>query len=217
MSAVQAGIKILPLLLSTVLISILSGAIISAIGYYNFVIIPCMILFTVGSGMLTTLDLHSPLREWFGYQVIAGLGIGSGFQIGVLVVQTVLPQAMVPVATACVQFFQALGGAIFVAVAQTLFQNGLIDTIAKDDIGIDGTVFINSGASQIHSVLEGIGRLDALDSVLKAYMTGLRHTYYISVACAACAFLTVLGLEWRSVKKGPGGQEKGAAAAPAHV
>ncbi|KAK2595437.1 hypothetical protein QQS21_006847 [Conoideocrella luteorostrata] len=217
-SAVQAGIKILPLLLSTVLISVVSGGIISAIGYYNFVIIPCMVLFTVGSGMLTTLDIHTPLREWFGYQVIAGLGIGSGFQVGVLVVQTVLPQDMVPVATACVQFFQALGGAVFVAVAQTLFQNGLIDTLAQDNIGIDGKIFINSGANQIKNVLEGIHRLDALDSVLKAYMTGLRHTYYISVACAGCAFLAVLGLEWRSVKKGPGGEKKDASSAtPAGV
>lgn len=217
-SAVQAGIKILPLLLSTVLISVASGGLISAIGYYNFVVIPCMVLYTVGVGMLTTLGLHTPLREWFGYQVIAGLGIGAGFQIGVLVVQTVLPQDMVPIATACVQFFQALGGAIFVAVAQTLFQNGLIDTLARDDMGIDGKIFINSGANQIHSVLERMGRLDALDSVLTAYMTGLRHTYYISVACAGCAFLAVLGLEWRSVKEGPRGERKdAAAAAPAHV
>ncbi|KJZ78467.1 hypothetical protein HIM_01858 [Hirsutella minnesotensis 3608] len=207
-SAVQAGIKILPLLLATVVVSILSGAIISAIGYYNFVIIPCMILFTVGSGMITTFDLHTPLREWFGYQVLAGLGIGAGFQIGVLVVQTVLPQEMVPVGTACVQFFQALGGAIFIAVAQTLFQNGLIDGIQAANNGIDGRVFINTGASQIRQVLTQMNRLDALETVLEAYMTGLRHTYYISVACAGCAFLAVLGLEWKSVKKGPGGQDK---------
>ncbi|PHH90310.1 hypothetical protein CDD83_3984 [Cordyceps sp. RAO-2017] len=207
-SAVQAGIKILPLLLATVVISVLSGAIISAIGYYNFVIIPCMVLFTVGSGMISTFDLDTPLRQWFGYQVLAGLGIGAGFQIGVLVVQTVLPQDMVPVGTACVQFFQALGGAIFISVAQTLFQNGLIDGLRAADVGIDGRVFINSGASEIKQVLARMGRLDALDSVLRAYMTGLRHTYYISVACAACAFFAVLGLEWRSVKKGPDGQKK---------
>ncbi|KAK9440851.1 MFS toxin efflux pump (AflT) [Metarhizium brunneum] len=207
-SAVQAGIKILPLLLATVLCSIITGGLISVIGYYNFVIIPCMILYTVGSGMITTFDVDTPLRQWFGYQVIAGLGIGAGFQIGVLVVQTVLPQEMVPVGTACVQFFQALGGAIFVAVAQTLFQNGLIDTLAKDNIGIDGKIFINSGASQIKHVLEGMGRLDTLDQVLEAYMIGLRHTYYISVACAGCAFLAVLGLEWRSVKHGPDGRKR---------
>ncbi|UNI22564.1 hypothetical protein JDV02_008441 [Purpureocillium takamizusanense] len=207
-SAVQAGIKILPLLLATVIISVVSGGIITAIGYYNFVIIPCMILFTVGSGMITTFDVDTPLREWFGYQVLAGLGIGAGFQIGVLVVQTVLPQEMVPVGTACVQFFQALGGAIFVAVAQTLFQNGLIDTINEEKIGIDGRAFINSGASEIKHVLERMGRVDAFDAVLKAYMTGLRHTYYISVACAALALLMCLGLEWKSVKHGPEGQKK---------
>lgn len=207
-SAVQAGIKILPLLLSTVLISVVSGGIISAIGYYSAVVIPCMVLYSVGTGMITTFDLHTPMKEWFGYQVLTGLGIGSGFQIGVLVVQTVLPQDWVPVGTACVQFFQALGGAIFIAVAQTVFQNGLIDKIKSDNIGIDPNIFINSGASEIKHVLEQMGHLDALDTVLEAYMKGLRNTYYISAACACCAFFCALTLQWKSVKKGPDGQEK---------
>ncbi|KAL7907163.1 MFS general substrate transporter [Trichoderma velutinum] len=206
-SAVTAGIKILPLLLSTVLISVLSGGLISVIGYYNYIIIPCMILYTVGTGLLTTLDVHSPLKEWFGYQVIAGLGIGAGFQTAVLVVQTVLTQEWVPIGTACVQFFQVLGGAVFVAVAQTLFQNGLIDQLEKDNIGIDPQIFINSGASEIKSTLASINRLDAFDAVLRAYMLGLRHTYYISVACAGCAFLCCLAFEWRSVKKGVDGKK----------
>ncbi|KAI8674980.1 MFS domain-containing protein [Fusarium keratoplasticum] len=207
-SAVQAGIKILPLLLSTVLCSIVSGGVITAVGYYNFVIIPCMVLFTVGSGMLTTLDVDSPLKEWFGYQVIAGLGIGAGFQIGVLIVQTVLPQEWVPVGTACVQFFQAFGGALFIAVAQTVFQNGLIDTIKADNIGIDPTIFINSGASEIKEVLTKMHRLDAFDTVLEAYMKGLRDTFYISLACSACALIACLFFQWKSVKQGPDGQKK---------
>ncbi|KAL7938470.1 MFS general substrate transporter [Trichoderma chlorosporum] len=206
-SAVTAGIKILPLLLSTVIISVATGGLISVIGYYNYIIIPCMILYTVGTGMLTTLDVHSPLRVWFGYQVIAGLGIGAGFQTAVLVVQTVLTQEWVPIGTACVQFFQVLGGAVFVAVAQTLFQNGLIDQLEKDNIGIDPQLFIKSGASEIKSVLEGIGRLDAFDAVLNAYMLGLRHTYYISVACAGCAFLCCITFQWKSVKHGADGKK----------
>ncbi|KAL7810167.1 MFS general substrate transporter [Trichoderma gracile] len=207
-SAVTAGIKILPLLLSSVFTSILTGGLISAIGYYNFIVWPCMILYTVGTGMITTFAVHTPLKEWFGYQVLAGLGIGAGFQASVLVVQTVLSQEWVPIGTACVQFFQVLGGAVFVAVAQTLFQNGLIDQLEKDNLGINPQLFINSGASEIKSVLAGIDRLDALDAVLEAYMLGLRHTYYISVACAGCAFLCCLGFEWRSVKKGPNGEKR---------
>ncbi|KAI3528181.1 hypothetical protein CSPX01_16415 [Colletotrichum filicis] len=207
-SAVQAGIKILPLLLSTVLSAIVSGGVITVVGYYNFVIIPCMILFAVGSGMLTVLDVVSPPKEWLGYQIIAGLGLGAGFQVGVLVVQTVLPQEWVPVGTAAVQFFQALGGALFIAVAQTVFQNGLIDTIKADSIGIDPTIFINSGASEVKDVLRRMGRLDAFDIILQAYMEGLRDTFYITLACAACAFICCLFFQWKSIKQGPDGHRK---------
>ncbi|PHH58430.1 hypothetical protein CDD80_2323 [Ophiocordyceps camponoti-rufipedis] len=157
--------------------------------------------------MLTTLDVdNTPLRKWFGYQVLTGIGIGPGFQTGVLVVQTVLPQDMVPVGVACVQFFQALGGAVFVAVAQTLFQNGIIDGVAR--LGFDGRAFINSGANEIEQVLARLDRLGLRKPVLEAYMTGLRHTFFISVAAAACAFFCILGLEWKSVKKSPYGRAR---------
>jgi hypothetical protein len=148
-----------------------------------------------------------------------GLGIGSGFQIGVLVVQTVLPIEDVPVATACVQFFQAFGGAIFIAVAQTVFQNGLINGVLRDAPGIDPAIFINSGASQVRDILIMMHREDAITAVLEAYMTGLRGTYYITVGCAAAAFLSCLGLQWKSVKKMENGVEKkpGEKATPAAV
>lgn len=71
-SAVEAGIKLLPLLISTVLMSVVTGGLITTVGYYNPFVIPSMVLFTVGAGMLTTLGLHPPLREWFGYQVLTG-------------------------------------------------------------------------------------------------------------------------------------------------
>ncbi|KAH8719808.1 Efflux pump roqT [Beauveria bassiana] len=206
-SAVQAGIKVLPLLLATVICSVVSGAMVSRFGTYNYVIVPCMVLFSVGAGLITTFDVHTPLREWFGYQVLAGLGVGAGFQIAAVVVQTVLPQEWIPVGTACVQFFQSLGGSIFIAVAQTVFQNGLLEGIESANLGIDSRIFINSGVSQARNILQQLHREDALPLVLDAYMKGLRNTYYISMACAICAFLSALALEKRSVKENR--QEKG--------
>ncbi|CRK40095.1 hypothetical protein BN1708_016772, partial [Verticillium longisporum] len=200
-SAVQAGIKILPLLLSVVLSSIVSGALISWLGYYSAVTLPCLALFVAGAGALTTLDVGTGLPEWFGFQVLAGLGVGPGFQLGVLVVQTVLKLEDVPVATACVQFFQALGGAVMIAVAQSLFQTGLMDGVRKNVLGIEPRIFINSGADQVRELLENLGREDALGDVLDAYMVGLRDTFYVTLACAAVAFVACAGLEWKSVKK----------------
>lgn len=201
-SAVEAGIKLLPLLLATVLTSILSGALITGIGYYNPVVLPSMVLFTAGAGMITTFTLDSPTSVWLGYQVLAGLGIGVGFQLGVLVVQNVLPQEDIPVATACVQFFQSFGGAIFIAVAQTVFQNGLIEGVKRDAPGVDPEIFINSGANQAREILRGMGMEQYTTAVLSAYLSGLRNTYYIVVACAAAAFFAALGLSWVSLKNG---------------
>jgi len=200
-SAVQAGIKLLPLLISVVITSVATGGLITVVGYYNPFILPSMVLFTVGCGMITTLSLTSPLSEWFGYQVITGLGIGVGFQTGVLVVQNTMALEWIPVATACVQFFQSMGGAIFIAVAQSLFQNGLTTAVNRDAPGVPAQIFINSGASQVRQVLARLSMEQFTEQVLGAYLEGLRNTYYMSVALAGCGFLVSCGLSWKKIKK----------------
>lgn len=189
------------MLISVVITSVLTGGLISVVGYYNPFILPCMVLFAVGAGMVTTFDLHSPFRVWFGYQVIIGLGIGVGFQTGVLVVQNTMPLEWIPPATACVQFFQSLGGAVFIAVAQSVFQNGLINEMKANAPGIPPEIFINSGASQVREVLRQLGAEDMLEPVLRAYLKGLRNSYYISVACACCGFLAACGLSWKKIDR----------------
>jgi hypothetical protein len=130
-----------------------------------------------------------------------GLGIGVGFQTGVLVVQNSVSHEWIPQATACVQFFQSLGGAIFIAVAQAVFQNGLAEGVERDAPGIPPQIFINSGASQIPQVLEELHAEEYLTEVLSAYLDGLRNSYFITVACAAAAFVAACGLSWKKIQK----------------
>ena len=197
----QAGIKLLPMLIAVVITSVGTGGLITVVGYYNPFVLPSMVLFTVGAGMITTLGLTAPFGEWFGYQVLAGLGIGVGFQTGVLVVQNTMPLEWVPVATACVQFFQSLGGAIFIAVAQAVFQNGLTEGVQKNAPGIPPEIFINSGASQVREILRTMHREDLTEAVLNSYLQGLRYSYYITVACAAAAFVAACGLSWKKISR----------------
>lgn len=206
-SATKAGIELLPLLISTVISSIVTGGLITAIGYYTPVMIFCMILFAIGSGLITTFSLTTPLSQWFGFQVLTGIGIGVGFQGGVLVVQTVLPLVDVPVGTACVSFFQSLGGALFISVCQTLFQNGLKSGIEQHAPQLDPQMFLHSGATEIRQLLTQLHQEEALDAVLQAYVEGLTHCYWVTTACAIGSFVAACGLSWFSVKKGHG-QEK---------
>ncbi|CZT04106.1 related to aflatoxin efflux pump AFLT [Rhynchosporium agropyri] len=203
-SATKAGIQLLPLLISTVISSIVTGGLITVIGYYVPIMLFCMALFSIGAGLITTFSIHTPFAQWFGYQVLCGAGIGVGFQGGIVVVQTVLPLSDVPVATACVSFFQTLGGALFIAVAQTLFQNGLLSGIQKYEPQLPAQRFLRSGATQIREILKELNQEQALDGVLRAYVDGLRGTFWITAACAIAAFFCCLGLQWKSVKDGHG-------------
>ncbi|KAH8904379.1 MFS general substrate transporter [Coniochaeta sp. PMI_546] len=216
-SAVQAGIKLLPMLIAVVLTSIMTGGLISVVGYYNPFILPCMILYAVGAGMITTFDIDSPLRVWFGYQVLAGLGIGVGFQTGVLVVQNTVSIEWVPQATACVQFFQSLGGSIFIAVAQSVFQNGLISGIEQNAPGLPPEIFIHSGASQVKEILKQLHAEQYTEAVLRAYLDGLRDSYYITAACAAAAFVVACGLSWKKIEKKRAGPKDAAEVTPATI
>lgn len=197
----QAGIKSMPFLIAMVISSMASGVVITIIGYYNPVVLFETALLTAGAGCITSFWIDTSFSKWFGYQVLMGLGTGVCFQAPILVVQNVLPQELIPQATACVQFFQSLGGAVFMAVSQTVFQNGLISHLARDVPDIDPTIILNSGASQIRRLVDDMGRQGDIDAVLGAYTLGLRNTFYISVVAAGCALLVSSGLEWKKIKK----------------
>jgi hypothetical protein len=35
----------------------------------------------IGTGLMSTFDSHTPMSKWIGYQIVAGVGQGSGFQM----------------------------------------------------------------------------------------------------------------------------------------
>ncbi|KAI9773184.1 MAG: hypothetical protein M1840_008305 [Geoglossum simile] len=201
-SATKSGIEVLPLLLATVVSSIISGFLITLVGYYVPFVVGGTALFCIGSGLISTYSTHTPFGKWFGYQVLTGAGVGVGFQGPMLAVQTVLPLEDVPIGTACVMFFQTLGGALFISVGQTVFQNGLVRGTYKFANDIDPKALLNAGATMIRPVLEEMGKLEELPNAIKAYMAGLTDAYRVTVACSAIAFLAACFLEWRSVKDG---------------
>ncbi|KAF7902566.1 hypothetical protein EAF00_002469 [Botryotinia globosa] len=91
-----------------------TGAAISALGYYTPIMLICMLLFAIGSGLLTTLSVNTSYARNAGFQILTGLGVGIGFESGIIVAQTVMSNKRIPVAISCVSLFMTLGGAVFV-------------------------------------------------------------------------------------------------------
>ncbi|KAJ5674172.1 major facilitator superfamily domain-containing protein [Penicillium macrosclerotiorum] len=205
-SAMKSGIQLLPLMLATVVSSVVIGGSITAAGYYTPFLIVSSAIAAIGTGLITLFDVDISTGKWIGYQIVVGAGVGAGFQVPMTAVQTVLKAEDIPVGTAAVMFFQTLGGALFIAVGQSVFQNGLIDGIVKYAPEVSPNVIVGAGATEMRHVLSQTGQLDQLGNVIKAYMSGLRDAYRVSLALACVAFVASLFLEWKSVKKAGGGK-----------
>ncbi|CAG8918355.1 unnamed protein product [Penicillium salamii] len=195
-TATKSGIMNLPTIIAVVVVSILCGGLVTACGYYTPFMIGASIIMTIGAGLLTTLEVDSNHAKWIGYQALFGIGIGMGMQQPMIVTQTALKPADVPVGTAMVIFAQTLGGAIFISVAQNVFQNQLITNFAKYAPEQNAPKLISAGATMIRSLVQG----DQLHSVLLAYNAAITQTFYVAVAMGALSLVGPIFVEWISVK-----------------
>lgn len=200
--ATKSGIQLLPLLLPTVISSAVLGGVVAKVGYYTPFLIVSTAIFAIGTGMLTMYSVNISDAKWIGYQILAGTGVGAGFQLPLAAVQTVLPQDDIPVGSACIVFSQNLGGAIFVAVGQAIFQNGLLDGLRNFAPSVDPSLILSAGATGLRATLTSKGQIDQLPAVIESYMKGLQDTYRVALALTVAAFVASLFLEWRSVKEG---------------
>jgi hypothetical protein len=146
-SAVESGIRNLPFLLGVTIMTIISGAMITSLGWHTPWAFFCTVFMAVGAGLMMTFKVDTGLGKWFGYQVIYGFGAGAGFQQPVVAVQSILKPEDVPVGTTIILFIQLFGGAVFASVATNIFNNHLVTNLMKEVPGVDVQTVINAGAT----------------------------------------------------------------------
>ena len=160
-----------------------------------------MALFAAGAGSLTTLSVTTSYWQGFGFQILTGLGVGVGFEGGMIVAQMAVPPSSISVAISVVSFAMTLGGTIFLSVAQAVFNHGMLREIAVLAPQIDGHILLKSGATDLHTLLTAMDQQQYVAAVLRAYAEGTRGVFWLVMACASAAFVAACGLRWRSVKK----------------
>lgn len=195
-TAEQSGIRTIPYLVSITISSIVVGGSVTALGPYVPFTWVGSAIFAVGSGLLYTLKVDSSTGTWIGYQILAGAGAGACVQIPFIAVQVVLNKKDMPVGNAVAIFFNSLGGAISISIAQNIFSNTLVKEIPKYTSGVDPATIVMAGATHIREVTPP----SQLEGVLYAYNIAVTSAYILSIACASIAFLLSLGFEWKSVK-----------------
>src|SRR3981081_3402891 len=89
----------LPMILGLVFVSVLSGGLVTVLGYYTPFMLLASVFMSIGAGLLATFKVDTGHPMWIGYQVIFGVGVGCGMQQTLIAVQTALPLADVPIGT----------------------------------------------------------------------------------------------------------------------
>ncbi|KAJ9271103.1 hypothetical protein DTO212C5_2761 [Paecilomyces variotii] len=196
-SAVKSGIMNLPTILTLVIMSMIAGGLVTYVGYYTPFMLLSSVLMAVGAAMLSTFDVTTPHEKWIGYQIIFGAGVGFGMQQSMVAVQAALDAKDVPVGTAIIMFSQTFGGALFISVAQSVFENQLVSKVTAAHIdGLNPAIVVSTGATQIQALIPK----QFLPAVLAAYNAAVTHTFYVSVAMACISLVGASAVQWISVK-----------------
>ncbi|KAJ9350233.1 hypothetical protein DTO282F9_6447 [Paecilomyces variotii] len=196
-SPTMSGVMILPTAIAQILGAVLAGKFVELIGYCTAWALFGCTLSSIGAGLMTTFLPSTGAGPWIGYQILMGTGRGSVLQMPITAIQNLLPAQDVAIASSQVFFFQYLGGAIFLAVGETIFTNGLRYSLQTYAPNVDAQTIINAGASGVRTTTPPAD----LAAVLLAYNHALVHTFYLALGGSAASFLTSFGMGWQRIPR----------------
>ncbi|KAK7949480.1 MFS general substrate transporter [Apiospora saccharicola] len=158
-SAIMSGVNTLPCMAFFALGPIVSGTLIGKTRHLQPYELAIGLLATAGAALLYTLKVDSSRGR---YIVLFGLGIGLGNQVPMTAVQGFSkPEEDIASSTGVMLMCDSISGAYFVAAAQGLFSNRLLETLAVIAPSIDPAKVLITGATEIQDVFAGEEELRA--------------------------------------------------------
>ena len=186
----EAGLRLVPMMAGLLVMSIVSGQLISRTGRYRVFPIAGTALMVVGLLLLSRLDVGTSTVASALYLLVLGLGLGSVTQVLVLAVQNAVDYRVLGAATSGVTLFRGMGGSVGAAAF--------------------GAIFTSRLTSELHGVLPGAlahevsagGRLSSAQlaqlptSTRSAYDSAYVHALSPVFLAAAGVALLGFALSW---------------------
>ncbi|NYF97977.1 MDR family MFS transporter [Janibacter cremeus] len=191
-SPTQAGLLILPMIITQTASSAIGGQIVSRTGRWKPIMVVGSFLMVIGLGGLGMVD-HTTGYTWVALSMATmGIGVGTLIQNIVLAVQNTVDVTDVGAASASIAFFRSLGGAIGVSALGAVLTNQVGSEISErltrmgvpaDAMGGDsGETDLDLGAlpAPIRAVVQD------------AYADSFGHVFLIATAVAVITLVAVL-------------------------
>ena len=202
-SASSAGLKLIPMMLGIVTMSIYSGKTISKHGHYKRFPVIGAVIMTFGILMMTRLQIDTPYWQVALNAVLVGMGLGLSMQTIVIALQNSVEMRDMGVATSSNTFFRSLGsvfGTAFFGSVLTnrighFLQSGFVE-LAKSNpqavAGFDATKIksLANNSTLIHQM-----PADVQHVVLQAFVNSFHVVFYAAAPITAIGFLLALMLK----------------------
>lgn len=203
-SAVLAGAHNLAFIVPAMISVLVAGMIVTNTGMVTPVMAVGSAIGALGCGLCSLFDRNTTAGAWIGYQIVAGIGLGLGFQIPLTASQaSISDESDLAAVTSMLLEFQTLGGAIWVSAAQAVFVNRMLIALPQLAPNVDPTQVIAAGAGDLRALFGSA----QLPGILGAYSDGIKCAYLLICALVGVSMLVTAGMPWRKldVHNIPGG------------
>ncbi|KAJ5707545.1 hypothetical protein N7488_007346 [Penicillium malachiteum] len=195
----MSGVHMLPITLGIVFFTMISGTLISVLGYYLPFLFAGGAISAIGYGLLSLLNPMTPASKWIGYQVLYGVGSGCTTAAPYVAIQSLVNSEQISLSMAIIIFWQNIGGATSLIAANAIFDNSLRSELQKraSQISVSPDTIVNAGVRSIRSLVSG----SELTAVLAAYARSVDKVMYLGIAVSIVVILVCPGLGWRDIRK----------------
>jgi len=189
--ALDAGVRLLPLIVVMVVTILVNGALMAKFGYYMPWYLFGGAFAVAGSALMYTVDQGTSASKIYGYTVLIGVGVGMFLQASFSVAQAVVDTEDIPPAVGFITLAQFLGITMALAIANSVFLNESEKGIAQilPDVPLaEIRAAINGAASDFVKSLDGEMRMRVLGAIVKA----IDKAYILVVAAGSLVALLSL-------------------------
>ncbi|KAJ7581208.1 MFS general substrate transporter [Mycena floridula] len=187
-SATGAGVWMLPFSLGGAFMSAISGVVVSIIKRYRLILWFSWAIFTLGYGLMTTLDSHSNTAKKVLLPMVASFGLGSLFQVPLIALQAAMPIKDMATTTGTFGFIRTMGGTVGLAIGQVVFSSTLTKRLAKIPNSSIAPGAITESVRHLKEIADPVVRV----AVIQAYAKSISSIWVVMTPVVGAGFLMVL-------------------------
>lgn len=130
-SATASGYSMWPLLVGLIVTSVGAGFYLTRTGRYKVLLLIGLGVLILGSFLMTHLSPSTATPTLWLWLALTGLGIGPSMSVFTVVIQNAAPRERLGTATSTLTFLRQIGGMVGLAIAGTVFSQGLSSQLPK--------------------------------------------------------------------------------------